>query len=252
MHSFIPGSTTGALTLQSDEVHVWRVSLEVDAAEVKSLAPVLSDDERARAARFRFHKDRDNFTVARGMLRVLLGRYLDQEPSRLEFSYGPHGRPTLRHHNVVNEFCFNVSHSRGLALYGFTRNRQIGIDVEWIRSEMASEQIAERFFAPQEVATLRALASDIQLEAFFNCWTRKEAFIKAGGEGLSLPLDRFAVSLTPGNPAKILSIEGNAETAALWSLTEIRPGTGYVAALAVKGRGWRLKCWQWPGMAGNL
>ncbi len=247
MHSFQPGSTTDALTLQSDEVHVWRVSLEVDAAEVKSLAPVLSDDERARAARFSFHKDRENFTVARGILRVLLGRYLDLEPARLEFSYGPHGRPTLRDNNVVNEFCFNVSHSRGLALYAFTRQRQIGIDVEWIRSEMASEQIAERFFAPQEVATLRSLASEVQLEAFFNCWTRKEAFIKASGEGLSLPLNRFAVSLTPGKPAEILNIEGEAETAALWSLTEIRPGTGYVAALAVKGHDWRLKCWQWPG-----
>ena len=96
MHSFLPASTTGALTLQSDEVHVWRVSLEVDATEVKSLAPVLSADERERAGRFRFHKDRDNFTVARGMLRVLLGRYLNLEPSRLEFSYGPHGRPALR------------------------------------------------------------------------------------------------------------------------------------------------------------
>jgi 4'-phosphopantetheinyl transferase len=246
MHLFTSPSTTDVLTLQSDEVHVWRVSLEVDAAEVKSLAPLLSDDERARAARFRFHKDRDNFTVARGMLRVLLGRYLDLEPGRLEFSYGPHGRPTLRDHNAVNEFCFNVSHSRGLALYAFTRKRPIGIDVEWIRSEMASEQIAERFFAPQEVATLRALASDVQLQAFFNCWTRKEAFIKAGGEGLSLPLDRFAVSLAPGEPAEILTIDGERETAALWSLQEIRPGTGYVAALAVKGHNWRLKCWQWP------
>lgn len=113
MHSFISGSTTGALTLLSDEVHVWRVSLEVDAAEVKSLAPVLSDDERARAARFGFHKDRENFTVARGMLRVLLGRYLDLEPGRLEFSYGPHGRPTLWNQKGANEFCFNVSHSKG-------------------------------------------------------------------------------------------------------------------------------------------
>jgi len=246
MHSFLSGSTTGALTLESDEVHVWRVSLDVDAAEVKSLAPVLSDDERARAARFCFHKDRENFTVARGILRMLLGRYLNKEPGRLEFSYGPHGRPMLRNENSVDDFCFNVSHSKGLALYAFTRKRQIGIDVEWIRSEMASEQIAERFFAPQEVATLRALPAIAQLEAFFNCWTRKEAFIKASGEGLSLPLHRFAVSLTPGEPAEILTIDGEPKTAALWSLREIRPGTGYVAALAVKGHNWRLKCWQWP------
>ncbi len=231
--------------LESDEVHVWRVSLHMDPAEIESLARVLSDDERARAARFCFQQDRESFTVARGILRMLLGRYLDQEAGRLEFSYGPHGRPMLRDQNL-SEFCFNVSHSKGLALYAFTRKRQIGIDVEWIRSEMASEQIAERFFAPEEVATLRALPSDAQLEAFFNCWTRKEAFIKASGEGLSLPLDRFAVSLTPGEPAEILTIDGEAETAALWSLQEIRAGRGYVAALAVKGHNWRLKCWQWP------
>lgn len=246
MHSFLSGSTTGALTLPSDEVHVWRVSLDVDAAVVESLAQVLSDDERARAARFCFQKDRESFTVARGILRVLLGRYLDHEPGRLEFSYGPHGRPTLRDQNAVNEFCFNVSHSKGLALYAFTRNRQIGIDVEWIRSEMASEQVAERFFAPQEVATLRALPSDAQLEAFFNCWTRKEAFVKASGEGLSLPLNQFVVSLVPDDPAALLTIEGDRTKASLWSLQELNAGTGYVAALAVKGNGWRLKCWQWP------
>ncbi|MEP6707251.1 MAG: 4'-phosphopantetheinyl transferase superfamily protein [Pyrinomonadaceae bacterium] len=187
--------------------------------------------------------------MARGILRRLLGRYLEMEPDRLRFSYGPHGRPALVEPDVGRGLCFNLSHSNGLALYAFTRHREIGIDIERVRPEMVNEQIAERFFAPEEVTSLRALRSDIQLEAFFHCWTRKEAFIKAGGEGLSLPLDRFVVSLRPGEPAAILSIEGDAETAALWSLREIRPGTGYVAALAVKGHGWRLKCWEWPETA---
>jgi 4'-phosphopantetheinyl transferase len=240
MHSTLSDFPSGAFMLDSDEVHVWRVDLAVGASGVESLAQILSDDERARAARFCFQKDRENFTVARGILRVLLGRYLDLEPSRLAFSYGPHGRPALADRNGSRELCFNISHSNGLALYGFTHDREIGIDVERIRPEMANEQIAERFFAPQEVATLRALPPDAQLEAFFNCWTRKEAFIKASGEGLSLPLDQFAVTLTTGEPAAIISIKDDAETASHWSLQALTPGAGYVAALAVKGHGWRL------------
>lgn len=240
MHPALRDFPSGALILDSDEVHVWRVDLALGASDVETLRQVLSDDERARAARYHFLKDRERFTVARGILRALLGRYLNQEPRRLEFSYGPHGRPALAGENRTHDLCFNISHSDGLALYAFTRERQIGIDVERIRPEVANEQIAERFFAPQEVESLRALPSDRQPEAFFRCWTRKEAFIKARGEGLSLPLDQFAVSLTPGEPAAIISINGDAETASLWSLRELRPGAGYVGALAVKGHGWRL------------
>ena len=246
MSTPISGSGSGALELDKDEVHVWHVLLETDTADLKGLRQILSDDERARADRFCFQQDREKFTMARGILRQLLGRYLNMEPSKLQFGYGPNGRPTLADRDASHGICFNISHTNGLALYAFTRDREIGIDVERIRPEMANEQIAERFFAPQEVATLRALPLDLQLEAFFNCWTRKEAFIKASGEGLSLPLASFAVSLTPGERAEILNIDGEAETANLWSLREIRPGPGYVAALAVKGHDWRLKCWQWP------
>jgi 4'-phosphopantetheinyl transferase len=249
MHSALLDFPSGALMLDSDEVHVWRVDLAVSASDVESLGQILSDDERARAVRFCFQKDGKNFTVARGILRILLGRYLTLEPSRVEFSYGPHGRPALAVQNGSQELCFNISHSDGLALYAFTRNREIGIDLERIRPEMANDQIAERFFAPQEINALRALPSDRQLEAFFHCWTRKEAFVKAKGEGLSIPLDEFAVSLTPGEPAAIISIKGDAETASLWSLQALTPGAGYVAALAVKGHGWRLTFLQWPAIS---
>ena len=248
MSTSTSGYAFGPLTLDSDEVHVWHVALETEDADLKALRQILSDDERARADRFCFQQDQEKFTMARGILRELLGRYLNMEPGRVQFGYGSHGRPSLADPNRSRGMSFNVSHTNALALYAFTRDREIGIDVELIRPEMATEQIAERFFAPQEVATLRALPADAQLEGFFNCWTRKEAFIKASGEGLSLPLDSFAVSLTPGERAEILNIDGEAEATTLWSLQEIRAGAGYVAALAVKGHNWRLKCWQWPGV----
>ncbi len=233
--------------LGRDEVHVWRVCLDPDASYVTSLRQTLSADERARAGRFYFEKDREHFIVARGLLRVILSRYLDIEPSQLRFCYSPFGKPSLVTTSDQKTLSFNVSHSCGLALYAVTRDRKIGIDLERIRTDFACEQIAERFFSPREKAMLRALqAEKAKHRAFFNCWTRKEAYIKARGEGLSLPLDQFDVSLAPGEPATLLNVRGDPLEASRWSLQELFPGPGYVAALAVEGHGWRLACWEWP------
>ncbi len=230
----------------NDEVHVWRAVLNIKESHIQSLRQTLTADERARAERFHFQKDRDHFIVARGFLRAILGRYLDVDPSRLRFSYSPYGKPSLAHESSGGDFCFNLSHAGEIALYAITSGRDIGIDVERIRTDFANERIAERFFSPREAAALRALSGNMQTKAFFNCWTRKEAYIKARGEGLSLPLDQFVMSLVSGETAALLCTSGDPQEVFRWSLRAVTPAAGYVAALAVEGDDWQLKCWQWP------
>ena len=233
--------------LGRDEVHVWRARLDRNTSYRQSLQQILTADEQVRAERLYFPKDRQHFVVARGVLRLILSRYLDMEPYQLRFCYNRYGKPGLVTSSGQEALSFNVSHSCGLALYAVTRSREIGIDLERIRRDFACEQIAERFFSPREKATLRALqAKKVKHRAFFNCWTRKEAYIKARGEGLSLPLDQFDVSLAPEEPATLLDMRGDPREASRWSLQELFPGSGYVAALAVEGHGWRLACWEWP------
>ncbi len=235
------------LMLGDDEVHVWRASLSLTAPRVQSLQQTLAADERERAERFHFQKGREHFIVARGLLRAILGRYLDMQPCKLRFCYNPNGKPTLVRESGGDVLRFNVSHSHGLALYAVTGGREIGVDLEWLRPDLAHEQIAERFFSPHEVAVLSTLPRNMKPEAFFNCWTRKEAYVKAKGKGLTLPLDQFDVSLVPGEPAALLSTKWNPQEAFRWSLQQLIPGPGYVAALAVEGNHWQLKCLQWEG-----
>lgn len=235
------------LSLPNDAVHVWRATLDQSASCRERFWQTLAEDERARADRFHFPRDREHFVVARGVLRAILARYLNTEPGRLSFCYSAYGKPALLKEASGDALRFNLSHSHGLALYAVTRDRELGIDVEHLRPHLADRQIAERFFSPGEVAVLLALPQYQQREAFFHCWTRKEAYIKARGEGLSLPLDQFEVSLAPGEPAALLSTHANPSEASRWSMLELTPGPGYVGALAVEGHGWRLACWQWPG-----
>jgi len=233
------------LVLASDEVHVWRAALEQPPPRVQSFRRNLAADERARAERFYFERDREHFIVARGVLRAILGGYLNRAPECLSFCYSSHGKPALAGEFEGDAIRFSVSHSGGVALYAVTRGREVGIDLERIRSDLAVKEIAERFFSPREVATLRELPTEAQREAFFRCWTRKEAYIKARGEGLSLPLDQFDVSLAPGEPAAVLGTQHDSSEASRWSLQELTPAPGFVAALAVAGHGWSLTCWQW-------
>jgi 4'-phosphopantetheinyl transferase len=225
----------------NDEVHVWRIALQ------KALAPrlrsILSPDECARADRFHFPRDRNRFIVARGSLRTILGLYLKQNPDQLSFSYSRFGKPALVDDKEPHELSFNLSHANELALLAVTRERAIGVDIEFIRPEFASAEIAERFFSAHEVAELRSLPRETQREAFFNCWTRKEAYIKAIGEGLSMPLNQFHVSLVPGSAAALLGNLRDAVEVSRWSLQELDPGPEYVAAVAVEGSGWKLRCW---------
>lgn len=234
-----------SLRLTKDTVQVWRASLQRSTTYVQSLLQTLAPDERQRAARFRFAEHRRRFIVARGVLRAILGRYLGQEPHCLEFCYSPHGKPALISTREGDRMRFNLSHSHEMVLYAFTSHREVGVDVEYIRSNVAYKEIADRFFSPREVMTLHSLPAHLQQEAFFLCWTRKEAYIKARGDGLTLPLDSFDVSLTPGDPAMLLATRDDPLNVSRWKLQHLVPGPGYVAALAVEGWNWKLSCWQW-------
>ena len=231
--------------LGCDEVHVWRATLDQAPSQIQSFLQSLAADERARAERFYFDGDREHFIVARGVLRAILGRTLNRVPESLSFCYGSHGKPALAGESDGATIRFNVSHSHGVALYAVTRGREVGVDLEHIRFDLAVAEIAERFFSRREIAMLRTLPTELQCQAFFHCWTRKEAYIKARGEGLSLPLDQFDVSLIPGEPAALLGTQQDPSEASRWSVQELFPAPGYAAALAVAAHGLRLTCWQW-------
>ncbi len=233
------------LVMGDDEVHVWRIPLEQPDAVRRALFETLADDERQKAERFRFEKDRKHFVAGRGGLRAILSRYLDLEPEQLRFSYNHYGKPALVAERGGEGLSFNLSHAAGVALCALTSGRAIGVDVEFIREDFAVFDIAERFFSPKEVEALRALPPDAHAPAFFNCWTRKEAYIKALGEGLSHPLDTFTVSLAPGEPAALLATENEPAAAQEWTLKEVPLKDGYVAAVAVEGRGYRFSYWLW-------
>ena len=234
------------LVLNPDEVHVWQASLGQTPSQIQSFRNTLAADEQARAERFYFEKDREHFIVARGVLRAILGRYSNRDPEHVSFSYSSHGKPALAGDSDGVAIRFNLSHSDGIALYAVTRGREVGIDIERIRFDLALVEIAERFFSAQEAATLQTLPTEMQHQTFFRYWTRKEAYIKARGEGLSLSLDRFDVSLAAGETDIRLSTPRNPAEVARWSLQELEAAPGYVAALAVEGHGLRLSYWQWP------
>ncbi|HEY9846329.1 MAG TPA: 4'-phosphopantetheinyl transferase superfamily protein [Candidatus Caenarcaniphilales bacterium] len=236
---------TEPLVLESNQVHVWRASLELSSLRLKGLQRILSVDELQRAKQFVRQKDQDAFVAARGVLRLILSRYLKQGPESLYFCYGSHGKPALSFECNPDGLCFNLSHSGGLALYAVAMNQELGVDLEQVHTNLAYEAIAQRFFSPQESATLLALPPHDRVQAFFNGWTRKEAYVKAEGHGISLPLKQFDVSLAPGEVAAIVSIAGDFQAGTQWTLQALDPGLGYVAALAIKGRTWQVKCWHW-------
>jgi 4'-phosphopantetheinyl transferase len=243
--------------LEEQEVHVWRASLDA-FPEAGALAAGLSADEQQRAGRFRVPQVRSRFIAARSILRNILGRYLECAPSLLRFHYREHGKPFLAPNSFRDDLRFNLSHSHGLALYAVSRAREVGIDLERIRSDREHQRLAERFFSPREAAALRDLAPEDRIDAFFQCWTRKEAYLKARGEGLAIPLASFSVSLAPGEPAALVSVDGDDREAARWWLSSIDPGPGFAAALAVEGAPSGLRLWDWqvrpfapPGRPGS-
>lgn len=236
--------------LAADEVHVWRASLAQPAAVLEALARPLSSDERERAARYLVEADRRRSVIARGLLRLLLGLCLDRKPERLVFEIGPSGKPALASGDLgggSSEPCFNVSHSGDWILVALAAGRPVGIDVELLRPDVACETIAARFFSPRERRDLASLPAERRVAAFFACWTRKEAFVKARGDGLSLPLDAFDVSLVPGAEPRLLATRPDPGEAASWRMAALHPGAGHAAAVVALGDGWHLRRWHWEG-----
>lgn len=231
------------LILPEDEVQLWRVDLEAISGAESRWRHLLSADESARAARFHFARDRRHFIAARAMLRTILGGYLETNPQNLSFSYSKKEKPSLGASHADSGVMFNISHSGGIALLAFTQRRDIGVDVEFIRKEFDLEAIARRFFSENEQNQLAALPSEVRPEGFFRCWTRKEAYIKATGDGLSLPLHQFDVSLASGEMNALTSTRPDASEASRWLLQEVPAGPGYAAALCVRGHDWKLSGW---------
>ncbi len=235
----------GAVVLAEDEVHVWKAVLEVPINTRSALQQVLSSAESAQVAKFYFERDRQHWIVAHGILRTLLGMYLQIAPTEIQFVTNEYGKPSIVAPPQGVHLHFNLAHSGGLALYAFSMNREVGVDVEYMRSGIDHMELAKHFFSPYENEQLRTVSSDLQEEAFFSCWSRKEAYIKARGKGLSLPLDQFDVSLIPGKPASLLASREDAEAATRWSLQALYPGPKYAGALVVEGASWHLSCWLW-------
>lgn len=233
-----------SLALPPNEVHVWRANLGVNATDLERLRATLTADERARAERFHSPKDQQHYVAARGTLRVILARYLDRSPDQFEFSYGKFGKPELALGSEGGGLRFNLSHSQGLAVYAVTRYQDIGVDLEGMRANLAWDEIAGRFFAPREVEALRLIPPPLRAVAFLNCWTRKEAFMKARGQGLSLPPDQFEVSVGPGEPARLLRTTGGPQETSQWSLQDLEPAPGFVAAVAVRVVGCEFRLWE--------
>ena len=231
--------------LSINEVHIWSVPLERSDHETACLAQILTDEEQARARAFIFEKDRRRWTVAHATLRLLLGRYLQADPRALRFVTNEYGKPALAPSFAESHLHFNLSHSGTLALSAFVYEQHIGVDVEYMRPGIEHEELATHFFSARECAALHTLPEALREEAFFLCWTRKEAYIKARGLGLSLPLNQFDVSLTPDAPALLLESREEPQAAERWSLHNLAPGPRYAGALAVEGFNWELRCWRW-------
>ena len=224
--------------LQTDTAHVWAVDLERETFDGHTLAETLSADEWMRADRFVYEKHRADFVVARGCLRAILAKYMDCKPGELAFFYGEHGKPALAPPWDKSQLRFNLSHSAGLALIAVSMRCEIGVDVEHLSRKVGQmKDIAKRYFAPGEYEQLCTLPREEQRQAFFCCWTRKEAYLKAKGAGLTYSLKNFEVSL--GRKAELLWIkEGKIKD---WTLRHLEPAKGYVGAVAIAGKNVEVK-----------
>jgi 4'-phosphopantetheinyl transferase len=233
--------------LAANEAHVWLISLPGEQPRDALDFSPLSEDEIQRAQRLHFDRDRTRFIAARSALRNILAQYLALAPREVTFSYTAKGKPELAPDFHKPALQFNLSHSHKFALLAITRHSRIGADIEFINPERATEDIASRFFSPVEFAALQALPGAERIAAFFQCWTRKEAYVKAVGSGLSLPLDSFDVAFGPGVPPALLRIGNSSEQAAAWTLYDIPNHAEYAAAVAVESTIEELRLLSWSG-----
>ena len=231
------------LSLPLNEVHIWRVDLEVSPAVLQRCETVLSPSERARAQRYVFERDRRRWTVSRATLRLLLSRYLAAEPTMFEFDLNEFGKPSLAAPYKEMNIEFNLSHSAEIALYAFTRERLVGVDVEYMRADLDFDGMARHSFSLQEQHILRNFTGQEKRRTFFRGWTCKEAYAKALGKGFSQAFDQFSVSLLPSQPFALVQQNEDERELTRWSFLELDAGAGYAGALVVEGHDCQAKCW---------
>ena len=227
--------------LEHREVHLWCIPLEIGSESLRGLGRLLCDEEQRRAERFRFEPDRRRYIAARAALRILLGRYVDHPAEQIVFSYSTAGKPFLQRADGASGPHFNVSHSGEIALVAFCANAELGIDVERVRDIEDTESIVRRFFCAEEVEQWVELPAHLRQKAFYDCWTRKEAIVKALGGGLSVPLDAFQVSFSPTEAPRVRFRHQAHVTP--WSIYDVSPASDYSGALAIRDARWDLRCW---------
>jgi 4'-phosphopantetheinyl transferase len=232
--------------LAPGEIHVWTASLDPGRDEILRYAASLSTGEEARAARFHFERDRNRFIAGRGILRSVLARYLDTEPAQVVFNYGPHGKPALIAPRTDRPLFFNLAHSEGLLLLAATRDCEAGVDVEKMRRFSDMEAVARRILSARQFSQFQELPEPERVPAFFRLWTRKEAWLKAVGAGMSGMLDQIEVTFVKGESPRIIRLPQTAERAGQWTLSDLSPAADFVGALAVPLRDFQLRQWQWP------
>ncbi|MBC6366460.1 4'-phosphopantetheinyl transferase superfamily protein [Algoriphagus sp. AK58] len=240
--SFLPTHLQKGISLPPihiDDVHIWQMRLDLPEEHINIFTEILSADELDRANRFYFEKDRSRFISARGMLRIILSQYLGLDPKKLLFEYSNYGKPEFRSESGFQSLKFNLSHSEGIALLAVTRYKNIGIDVERIRDDIALDPIANLFYSNEEISSLERIGEKRKKEWFYTLWTRKEAFLKATGKGLSYPLKECDVSFRYGG--KFSSVTINKEKSD-WMVKDLFPILGFAAALAVEGNNPKLSC----------
>lgn len=238
-------SSVGPQKISSGTVHVWQFEIALPKDQADRYRGILSPDENERADRFYFDRDRIRFIAARAAMRSILASYLNVAPDEIIFAYASNGKPELAGGLNESGLKFNLSHSHDRALLGVVSNFCIGVDIEFIKHEFASDEIAHRFFAPGEVSRLRAIPEMERASAFFSCWTRKEAYIKAVGQGLSLPLDSFEVAFGPGVQPGLLQVNTSPVEAARWRMYSIPAAEGYAAAIIVEGKDHKIEYREW-------
>jgi 4'-phosphopantetheinyl transferase len=240
--------------LAGNEIHVWATSLAVEPAVLEKLAHTLAPDEQERAQRFKFDLHRNRYLAGRGALRAILAQYLATNPAQLRFDYLANGKPVLAGEFASAGIHFNLAHTGDLALVAVTRMSLVGVDVEWVRPVKDVDHLVARFFSRREDELFQKVPVEEKPAAFFNLWTRKEALLKATGEGITRSLSLVEVSFLPGEPARLLAISGDAKAAQQWEMREFAPTQGFVGAVAIQPGTSNIqsgnselvvKCWKW-------
>ena len=238
-------SPHGVLRIDIDEIHIWNATLIRDESVIENVSKTISKKEQNKAARFHFGEDQERFILSHGFLRIIISSYLNQEPDNFQFSFSKYGKPSLKNNQGDEILSFNISHSADKAIFAITRNRMIGIDIERIVEGFPCEEIAERFFSPKENEELLKIEpGNLRELAFFTTWTRKEAYIKALGDGLSMPLDQFDVSVSPHEPAKLIANRRDPKEVSRWTLMDLKTSPGFVSTLAAQGSDLRISYWE--------